>query len=483
MDETAWMDATAQAELIRSGQATAPELVEGAIARIEALNPKLNAVIHERYDAAREDARKLAREEIDRDAQPFAGVPILLKDLGAAMAGEPHHQGLRVAKEAGYRAPHDSFIVGHLRAAGCIILGRTNCPELGTTITTEPLAYGPTRNPWNTDYSTGGSSGGSAAAVASGMVSVAHGNDGGGSIRIPASNCGLFGLKPSRGRVSPGPDPQESAWAGSTIDHVLSRTVRDSAAMLDVLAGEMPGDLFVAPPPPRRFAEEVGQAPGSLKIGWLDHPAQDGVAPDPQCRLAVQEARDLLESLGHELHEHHPSALGDPEFTRHFLALVTTAVAAGLESWSELLGRAIPPSELESDNQMFQMLGMAVPGTAYLASELWFEGWRRQMARFWTEEGYDLLLTPVLNMTPALIGELSEPILGQQRVIEALQYTAQFNVSGQPAVSVPLHVTPEGLPVGVQLVAAYGREDLLIRVASQLEQAAPWADRRPVVHA
>ncbi|MGA8680584.1 MAG: amidase, partial [Acidimicrobiales bacterium] len=297
------------------------------------------------------------------------------------------------------------------------------------------------------------------------------------------ANCGLFGLKPSRGRVSPGPDPHESSWAGSTIDHMLTRSVRDSAAMLDVLAGRMPGDLFVAPPPSRPFADEVGAAPASLKIGWLDHPAQDGIAPNAECATAVHETRDLLESLGHELHEAYPDALGDPEFTRHFLTLITTAVAADLENWSEVLGRTIDPSELESDNQTFQMLGAMVPGTAYLRSEEWFEAWRRRLATFWSEDGYDLLLTPVLNMPPARIGELSEPVLGQQRVIEALQYTAQFNVSGQPAVSLPLHWTPDGLPVGLQLVAAYGREDLLLRIASQLEQAAPWAERRPAVHA
>ncbi|MGC9962458.1 MAG: amidase [Acidimicrobiales bacterium] len=478
MDEQlAWMDATAQAELVSSGKASPAELVDAAIERIERLNPELNAVIHERFDAARSEAAAGGL------AGPFAGVPILLKDLNAAMAGEPHYAGLRAAKEAGYLAPVDSFIVERLRAAGCIILGRTNCPEFGTTITTEPLAYGPTRNPWNTDHTTGGSSGGSAAAVASGMVPVAHANDGGGSIRIPASNCGLFGLKPSRGRVSPGPDPHESSWAGSTIDHVLTRTVRDSAAMLDVLAGEMPGDLFVAPPPARPFSRELPADLGQLKIGWLDHPAQDGITANAECATAVHEARDLLESLGHELHEAHPDALGDPEFTRHFLTLITTAVAADVENWSEAIGRTIAPSELEPDNQTFQMLGAMVPATAYLRSELWFEAWRRRLADFWSVDGYDLLLTPVLNMPPARLGELSEPILGQQRVIEALQYTAQFNVSGQPAMSLPLHRTADGLPVGVQLVAAYGREDVLLRLACQVEQAEPWADLRPPVQA
>jgi amidase len=224
-------------------------------------------------------------------------------------------------------------------------------------------------------------------------------------------------------------------------------------------------------------------SPGSLKIGWLDHPAQEGIAPHPECAAAVHSARDLLASLGHELVEDYPVALGDPEFTRHFLTLITTAVAADVETWGEHIGRPIEVSELEPDNQTFQMLGAMVPGTAYLRSVLWFEMWRREMAAFWADEGYDLLLTPVLNMPPARIGELSEPVLGQQRVIEALQYTAQINVTGQPAVSLPLHMSADGLPVGVQLVAAYGREDLLIRLASQVEQAAPWADRKPLVHA
>jgi amidase len=475
-DELAWADATEQAQLVSSGKATPSELVDEAIARVEKLNPKLNAVIHERFEGARKEAAA-------GPSGPFAGVPILLKDLGAAMAGEPHHAGLRVAKEAQYRAPTDSFIVSKLQDAGCVILGRTNCPEFGTTITTEPLAYGPTRNPWELDHSTGGSSGGSAAAVASGMVAVAHANDGGGSIRIPAANCGLFGLKPSRGRVSPGPAPVESAWAGSTIDHVLTRSVRDSAAMLDVLAGEMPGDLFVAPPPARPFADEVGADPGSLKIGWLDHPAIEGVEANAECRAAVHEARDLLEALGHRLEEAHPAALGDPDFTAKFIALITTAVATDLLSWSESLGREVSPQELEPDNQMFQLLGTSVSGTAYLQAVLWFESWRRRMATFWADDGYDLLCTPVLNIVPPRIGELSEPIVGQQKVIEALQYTAQFNVSGQPAISLPLHMTPDGLPVGVQLVAAYGREDVLLRLASQVEQAAPWAGRKPPVHA
>jgi len=401
------------------------------------------------------------------------------------MAGEPMHCGLGFAKAAGYRASRDSYIVEKLRAAGALILGRTNCPELGTTITTEPVAYGPTRNPWSTDHTPGGSSGGSAAAVAAGMVPIAHATDGGGSIRIPASNCGIFGLKPSRGRVSPGPAPSEFAWAGATTQHVVTRTVRDSAVVLDVVAGEMPGDLFLAPPPARSFVSAAGAEPerATPKIGWLDHPATEGYIGHPECAEAVHKAVAILEDCGHHVEEAHPAALGDPDFQRHLLVVVTTAVATELEEWSRLLGRTIAPEELEPDNQTLARLGSSIPGTTYLESVLWFEAWRRQMASFWSEDGYDLLCTPVTAFPPARIGELSDPALGQQRMIETLQYTAQFNMTGQPAMSVPLHWTSDGLRVGIRLVAAFGKEALLLRVAFELEQVAPWRDRRPRVHA
>ena len=475
-DRLTFMDATAQAELVRRGEISPAELVEEGVARVEATNGTLNAVIHERFEAARAEAATPAQG-------PFQGVPLLLKDLGAAMAGEPLHCGLRIARDAGYRAPRSAYLVEKLHAAGFVVLGRTNCPELGTTITTEPLAYGPSRNPWELDHTTGGSSGGSAAAVAAGMVPVAHGNDGGGSIRIPASCCGLVGLKPSRGRVSPGPEPGEAGWAGSTIDHVLTRTVRDSAGVLDVLAGEMPGDLFVAPPPARPFAYEVGAPVGALRIGWLDHPAIPGFVGHEETAKAVHEAAALLQELGHKVEDAYPAALGDEDFQRRFIVLVSTSIVSDLDHWSELLGRAVDPGELEPDNALFHLLGSSIPASTYLESVLWFEGWRRRMASWWSADGYDLLVTPVLAFPPARLGELSEPGVGQQKVVETLQYTAQFNVSGQPAISLPLSFTADGLPVGVQIVAAYGREDLLIRVAAQLEEAAGWAKRVPPFHA
>ena len=259
-DDLAFLDALAQAALVREGKVTPVELVESAITRVEKLNPELNAVIHPRFDAARAEAVGVLPDG------PLRGVPIVIKDLDASTSGDPLHFGNQALKEAGRQADHDTWLVERLRAAGCVVIGKTNTPEFGLMPTTEPMAYGPTRNPWNTDHGVGGSSGGSAAAVSSGMVPVGHAGDGGGSIRIPASACGLFGLKPTRGRVSLGPDAGES-WAGMVVRHAVTRTVRDSAVVLDIIAGPMPGDPYYAPPPARPFADEVGADPGRLRIG------------------------------------------------------------------------------------------------------------------------------------------------------------------------------------------------------------------------
>lgn len=497
MDESlTWLDATAQADLVRAGEISPVELVEAAIERVERCDPSLNAVIHQRFEAARAEAARASAVSTEvggvgagRNGLPgglptgrFRGVPMLFKDLGASQAGEPYCEGTRFAKAAGYRAERDSYLVQRFREAGFVALGRTNTPELGTTITTEPMAFGATRNPWNTEHSSGGSSGGAASAVASGMVPLAHASDGGGSIRIPASCCGLFGLKPSRGRVSKGPDPAE-AWMGFATDHVVTRSVRDSAGVLDEIAGYFPGDTFVAPQPARPFADEVGADPGKLRVGLLDHPAAGGYGIDAECAKAVREAGRLLESLGHRVEPAHPRSLEDADFQRHFLVVVTAAVAASLERWSKALGRQVAPEEYEPLNTLFTALGRQVNAPQYLQSVLWLEGFRRRTIGFWAEVGYDLLLTPVLARQPARLGELTDPVEGQRRVVETLQFTGQFNVSGQPAASLPLYWTPAGLPIGVQLVADYGREDLLIRIASQIEQAHPWDTRRPPVHA
>jgi amidase len=472
--ETTWLDATAQAELVRRGEVTPKELVEAAIARIEAVNPELDAVIRTRFDAARLEA------EGDLPDGPFRGVPILFKDLGCTVAGEPTAFGLGPLRDLAF--PVTSYLAELFRAAGFVPLGRTNVPELGTTVTTEPRSFPPARNPWDTGHSTGGSSGGSAAAVAAGMVAVAHANDGGGSIRIPASECGLVGLKPTRARVSQGPVTGE-AWAGSTIDGAVARTVRDAAGVLDVISKPMPGDPYYAPALLRPLAQEVGADPGRLRIGVLDRPDGEAYLDDPQCRAAVAGAASLLESLGHHVDQSAPAAMFEPEILRHFTTIIAADTEATMRAFETLLGRQIGEDEIEPRNAAHRRAGKALGAVAYLQSRAWLGMWTRRMADWWN--GHDLLLTPTVGAPPPRLGWFTAagPDQEEVRIASFMPYTAQFNMTGQPAISLPLHWTQGGLPVGVQLVAAYGREDVLIRVASQLEEAAPWADRYPQVHA
>src|SRR3954465_4237558 len=306
MTDLTWLDATAQAELVRTREASPKELVEAAIARIDAVNPELDAVIRTRFD----EARSAAGGELPDG--PFRGVPILFKDLGCTVAGEPTAFGSGPLND--FPWPVTSFLADQFLTAGFVPLGRTNVPEFGTTVTTEPKSFPPARNPWNTEHSTGGSSGGSAAAVASGMVPRAHANDGGGSIRIPASECGLFGLKPTRARVSQGPLVGEG-WAGGTIDGAVTRTVRDAAAILDAISAPMPGEPYYAPPFPRPLREEVGADPGKLRIGFLDRPGNEYYLDHPECRAAVAAAAKLLEALGPDGDEPPPPARLDGEFS------------------------------------------------------------------------------------------------------------------------------------------------------------------------
>ena len=469
-----WLDATAQADLVRRGEASPRELVEAAIARIEAVNPKLDAVIRTRFDAARQEA------EGDLPDGPFRGVPTLFKDLGCTVEGEVTAFGLGPLRDLSI--PVTSYLAEQFRSAGFIALGRTNVPELGTTVTTEPRSFPAARNPWDPGHSTGGSSGGSAAAVASGMVAVAHANDGGGSIRIPASECGLVGLKPTRGRVSQGPVTGE-AWAGSTIDGSVTRTVRDAAGVLDVISAPMPGDPYWAPPLPRPLAQEVGADPGRLRIGFLDHTGLPGYLDDPQCRAAVAGAASLLESLGHHVEQSAPAAMLEPEIAEHFNTIIAADTEATMQAFEMLLGRPIGEDEIEPRNAAYRRAGRQLSAPAYLQSRAWLGMWARRMAGWWI--GHDLLLTPTLGAPPPELGWFTEagPEEEGARIASFIPYTPQFNMTGQPAVSLPLHWTPGGLPVGVQLVAAYGREDLLVRIASQLEQAAPWSHRHPAVHA
>ena len=476
MTEPSELDAIAQAELIREGQLSPVELVDDAIARIEKLNPEINAVIHPLFDKAR-----AAAASSDLPDGPFRGVPMVLKDLDGHTAGDPYHCGTRFLKELNWTEQEDSYSHARLRDAGFVFVGKTNCPELGFIPTTEPVAYGATHNPWDPTRSPGGSSGGSAAAVASHMVAVASGGDGGGSIRIPASECGVVGLKPSRGRVSLGPDAGE-LWHGLVVRGAITRSVRDTAAMLDVMSGEMPGDPYTAPPPPRPFLEEVGVDPGSLRIGFTTQvPAGIGVT-DPRCVAAVEDAASLLESLGHQVEGSAPAALDDPSILEHGVTVIGAWAQWELEHWGRRIGRTLAPEDVERGTWAFAELGAGVTGSSYVNSIEELHVKSRGVAQWWAD-GFDLLLTPTIPQPPTPLGLFEPPPDNPFHVIAVastiVPFVAAFNLTGQPAISLPLHWSDNGLPIGVQLVAAYGREDVLLRIAARLEEARPWADRRP----
>ncbi len=482
MDDLASLDATAQAELVRSGRASPVELVDAAVARIERINPELNAVIHERFDRARAEAAGALPDG------PFRGVPFLLKDLDGTSAGDPYHAGTRFLRDHHYVAEHDTWLTARFRAAGLVVLGRTNTPELGLIPSTEPEVTGPTRNPWDPGRSAGGSSGGSAAAVAAGLVPFAHAGDGGGSIRIPASACGLVGLKPSRGRSSMGPEVGE-AWGGLVARLVVSRSVRDTAAALDAVAGTAPGDPYAAPPPARPYVAELGADPGRLRIGTATTTA--GVDTHPDCVTAVEAAAALLSSLGHDVESSAPEALGE-DTTGPFITCFGAWTAADLVHLGEMVGEPVTADGVEPGTWAVAEMGRTVSGVDYLRALDTLHGLSRRFARWWADpaeggEGFDLLLTPTIPEPPLVLGQFvatpDNPLQGLFRSAAVVPFTAPFNITGQPAISLPLHWTGDGLPVGVQLVASTGREDQLIAVAAQLEAAAPWADRRPLVHA
>jgi amidase len=469
--DLATLDATAQAELVRTRAMTPAELVDAAIARIERHDPEINAVIVKRLDQAREAARG------ELPDGPFRGVPMLIKDILAAVEGWPYAAGLRPLKAAGFRSPRDSYLVEAFRRAGFVFLGKTNTPELGIVPTTEPDAWGPTHNPYDLSRSTGGSSGGSAAAVAAGMVPVAHANDGGGSIRIPASCCGLVGLKPSRGRTSLGPD-FGAINGGLVCEHVVARSVRDSAAILDCVHGTRPGDPYAAPTPVRPFADEVGADPGKLKVAFATrymNPQGQLTRAHPDCVAAVEKTAKLLESLGHHVEEAEIEALHNPEYVPRFLAVWAAGVAADVDGLAPLLGRPVKEDEVEPLTWALAQMGRAVTAPAYVLAWSWLQANARAIAGFFTR--HDLWLTPTVSTPPRPLGGFrstaANPLGGIFESAEFAPFTPPFNATGQPAISLPLHRNDAGLPIGSQLVAAYGREDLLLRVASQLEAAQP----------
>jgi amidase len=465
------MDATDQAALVRSGDVSPTELLEAAIERIESLDPALNAVIIRWFDEAREAAPQLPDGA-------FRGVPFLLKDLWAHYAGQPLTNGCQALRQTLPISPTDTTLVSRFREAGLNIAGRTNSPEFGSLPTTEPIAWGATRNPWSLEHSPGGSSGGSAAAVAAGMVPFAHASDGGGSIRIPASCCGLVGLKPSQGRITLGPFRDESNLG---VELCVSRTVRDTAALLDAVHGPGVGDTVIAPRPLRPFVAEVGADPGRLRIGLLDeHPLGDPLHDD--CRDAVRSAAALLESLGHHVEIGYPTALANREFARRFSALWSTNMGVAVQRIEAQLGRATNDDDIEAVNRAQVAFAQGVSGVDYalaLAANVEF---RRALQQWWAN-GWDLLLTPTLAEPPTLIGTFANdsaaPMTPMIRAGAFVPFTPPFNSSGQPAINLPLHWNDAGLPIGVQLVAAYGCEDVLLRVAAQVESARPWAHRHP----
>jgi amidase len=474
-EETARLDATAQADLVRNGEATPAELAEAAIERIEAANGDINAVIHPLFEQGLEAARG------ELPDGPFKGVPFLLKDLGAAFAGQPLHLGMSYLKERGFHAPLDTYLAQRFRAAGLVTIGKTSCPELGILPTTEPRAYGPTRNPWDLDRSVGGSSGGSAAAVAAGMVPMAHANDGGGSIRIPAANCGLVGLKPSRQRTSEGPLIGD-LMSGLTAELCVSRSVRDTAALLEAVHGPAPGDPYVAPPPLRPYTEEVGADPGRLRIAlWTETVIEQDA--DPEVVTAARAGARALEGLGHEVEETDiGAALQGIDIVESFLVRWAAGQAQALDQLGIVGGRPIEAEDVEPLTWALAEIGRARGAGEYLAAV----GQHQAMSRIFAgvhESGFDLLLTPTLGEPPPPLGSFDDsgpdPMAAFERAFISGAFTAAFNATGQPAISLPLHWSEDGLPIGVQLVAPLGREDVLLRVASQLEQALPWADRIP----
>ena len=466
-------DAIGLAELVRARKATPSDLIEAAIERIEALNPKLNAIVHRMYDEAR---KRVAGGLL---SGPFTGVPYLLKDLGQLYAGQPLSNGSHLFD--GFIPDHDGTLTQRLKAAGFVIVGKTSTPEMGLASTTEPRRFGPCRNPWDLARSTGGSSGGSAAMVAAGALPAAHATDGGGSIRIPASQCGLFGLKPTRIRVPMGPDISESL-SGFGIGHAVTRSVRDSAAILDATHGPEPGDPYACPPPLRPFLDEVTAEPGRLRIA-VSTRSPAGTPVDPDCVRGVEETAKLCAELGHSVEE------AAPEFSAEaaiwtWRTVVAAHIRNGVDTRLRALDRPLRQGDLEPITTLWAEEGGRVTAADYAGALLTQQAITRSFGRFF--QRHDILLTPTMTDPPQPLGtydmmssDLDDYI---DRSLRHTAFTPQFNITGCPAMSVPLHWTKSGLPVGIHFGAGFGNEAMLFRLAGQLEHARPWQDRRPPTH-
>jgi amidase len=472
MSELMSQSALELAELVRSGELTATELVSDCLAQIDALEPTIGAFTHVAHDAA----LAAAAEVSPGDERPFAGVPIAIKD-NRPVKGMP----ITMCSDLfGDLVPHhDAFLIRRLRDAGFVFVGKTKLPEMGILPTTEPRRFGPTHNPWALDRTPGGSSGGSAAAVAAGMVPIAHGNDGGGSIRIPAACCGLVGLKAARGRISVGPDGGQSFL---TIDGVLSRTVADTAAVLDVMAGYEMGDATWAPEPAEPYADTGAREPGRLKIGLALNPALDGAELDPVCEAAARDAAALLESLGHDVEETTPPWSGLdllPDFTRAFGPQIAQTTLIG----ARIAGRELTPDDVEPLTWAMWESAREHDTLSLLSGQTRLEHISRRIVTHLAR--YDVVITPTLAMRPVKIGEIHgrgpEPWAHYRRSGHFTPYTAIVNCTGLPAISLPLYHGEDGLPTAVQLIGPPVREEVILSLATQLERALPWRDRRPAL--
>ncbi|HEV8484442.1 MAG TPA: amidase [Blastocatellia bacterium] len=463
-------DAVGLASLIAKKQITPLELLAAVRQRLEAINPKINAVCHIFFDKAEEQIKR------GLPAGPLSGVPFALKDLGQYLRGTITSAGSRVWKDS--VAEFDSTTVARYKQAGLVIFGKTTSPELGLTTTTESVLYGKTRNPWNLERTSGGSSGGSAAAVASRILPAAHASDGGGSIRIPASCCGLFGLKPTRGRVPMGPT-QFEGWNGFSCHHAVTMSVRDSAALLDATAGAELGSPFFSPLPPRQFSKEIRVEPGKLRIALVtDTPG--GTPLDPECKKAAVDAAKLCESLGHVVDEQ-KLKIDNAEMREAFLTVMNVSIARTLDDAARTLGRAVTEKDVETVTWATSQQGQMTDVISYSRAIATAHQVGLALAKF--QVSYDVILSPTLAKPPVPLGLLGLSPENMQRwakeITEFSPYTALYNITGQPSMSVPLHWTPDGLPVGVMFSARFGDEATLFRLAAQLEKAKPWAGRKP----
>jgi len=464
-------DAIGLAKLVRTKEVSPHELLEEAIERNERINSKTNAVVLKLYDEARESINKGLPEG------PFMGVPFLLKDLHLMLTGTKLTNGSRLFKEN--VSNHDSTLVERYLKAGLVIFGKTNTPEFGLTVTTEPQLYGPTRNPWNLDYSSGGSSGGASAAVASGVVPFANASDGGGSIRIPASCCGLIGLKPTRARTPFGPDRGEG-WAGQSISHCVSRTVRDSAALLDATTGQAPGDPYCAPHNNKTFLSSCSSHPRKLKIA-LSLP-EDKII-DSEVADAIYRTAQLCKELGHTIEVATPE-INTEELSNAVGTIISANIALTLDMRANELGRKVNDKDVEHITYRMYENGKKYTADQYVHATLVNHQAGRTLGMFM--ENYDVILSPVLNKPPVRIGsiDMSSEDVGTYitNLLSYSGFTGIYNQTGQPSISVPLGFSSLSLPIGSMFTGKFGEDALLLSLSAQLEEAQPWKDKRAPIY-